>query len=281
MSGTNFVLPVGNARQTGPQQNDASISGSAASQSATSSVYQSLNGPGPTLYYGAAALGIFSLVLISVGIRWLIVRKRTARITRERLATERADLERRGEGSGLPTYTQSRGQAAGLPLYTIDYQSPPTSPQNIGTPTEQHSHFHFHLPNLPAALHLRHTLANDMTYPPAPPAYVPNKFETDTPITEAAPAIMASSSNAEMNDMTQTNTASASARAVEEATYEEEFIHPEELRRREAFEADTTHEFRAREDTSSQPARSNASRSEYRGVGTTDTGVHSGAGCGM
>lgn len=132
---------------------------------------------------------------------------------------------------GLPTYTQSRSAAAGLPGYNTTWDQPPTT---YSPPVQQHSHFHFHMPaswpSLPVALHLRPAPAStEHQYPPDP---APSDLSQPPKYEDAPPAVEDPNTN-QSAVMTETREESSST-AVNDVPYQEEFVHPEERRRREA-----------------------------------------------
>ncbi|KAM0785983.1 hypothetical protein ACM66B_006801 [Microbotryomycetes sp. NB124-2] len=67
-----------------------------------------------TVYYGAVGVAVALILFISLGLRILYIRR-----ARERALTERADIERRGEAQGLPTYTETATP------YTLSYLPTP------------------------------------------------------------------------------------------------------------------------------------------------------------
>lgn len=138
------------------------------------------------------------------------------------------------QASGLPTYSASRGQAAGLPSYNMTWESPPvSSPAHGSTPTEQHSHFHFHLPrnfpSLPVALHLRPGRAEDVPMSNTNTTTLPS-YDGPPKYNDAAPIPTEREGDGTRTPVDRPDR----SLAVEEASFEQEFIHPEEARRREA-----------------------------------------------
>ena len=139
--------------------------------------------------------------LIRSSTRVYFARKRRNQIL-QRNRLERLAAEQRGEDPGLPTYGESStslttlfvewkadrletGRANPLlPGYALSYGAPPAGSPPISTPPAEHNtHFHFHFPSLPAALHLRSSRPDasgtgEAAYPPQY-AHEPPKYETD------------------------------------------------------------------------------------------------------
>jgi len=223
------------------------------------------NGIGAATYYGAVAIAIVIIAVLTVVSR-VLYNRRARQYRSQRMRLERQEAERRGEGQGLPTYTQSRlvGRPADNADYARSYRldggngpAVPPDAQSSRSRRSFHQHFHFHMPSLPAALlrpvGLVRRQTNHSTFDPptstepAPPSYdaagAPPKW--DEPPREPPPTNRGESSASvaiEMEDRRQVPALSHDAPPAGEAPFvigeDDAFIHPEERRRREAANDD-------------------------------------------
>jgi len=187
------------------------------------------NGIGAATYYGSVALAVFIILCITLVSRVLYTRKMRI-ATRRRHEAERMALDRRGEEPGLPTYTQSRATQrvwdAPPPVEPTDTEDQPAS-----------THFHFHLPSWPAAVHLGRRNSHDSiappVYAPPPPKYDEAAATTTDPTTPPVEGSPPATTEVPIVTDDQGHDETRSVQGFPQHVEEDDFIHPEERRRRE------------------------------------------------